>query len=357
MEYSKLFNIKIYHDFNSNGLNEDFVINPTKECSEKLKGYGLLARKDYGGITILFPKIKNEILKEIEEKIKFEFVLVSENEYLLNFSNLPLEENKQQIYYLSNIDENKVYRNNLHTLNTNISNNDRVTIKPLNFTYTIESANTSVNVKIKNYFNEIVKSDKVYPIDNKYNYHINLTSHKSGFYELIVDGTSKLKFYASDEIIGNSFFGVIEITREDMTEKEYTITFKKRSSVWRYYVEAKYRNEIKKEDLKLYFPKSVFDDLSITVPNSYNVVNGKVEIEADSESTNSEGSNVILFKLFDTLPMYEEVHKGIDLKIDKNESSFEIKNLANPSIKNISRSLVNGKPTGNEFYSDIYIYI
>ena len=357
MEYSKLFNIKIYHDFNSSGLNEDFVIKPTKECNKKLKEYGLLVRKNSCGLTILFPKIKNEILKEIEEKIKFEFLLVSENEYLLNFSNLPLEENKQQIYYLSNIDADKVYRNNLHNLNTNISENDRISIKPLLFTYTVESVNTSVNVEIKNYFKEIVKSDKVYPIDNKYNYHINLSSLNSGFYELIVDGTSKLKFYASDEIIGSSFLGVIEITREDMSEKEYKITFKRRNSIWRYYVEAKYRNEIKKDDLKLYFPKSVFDDLSITVPNSFNVVNGKVEIEADSESTNSDSTNVILFKLFDSLPLYEEAYKGIDLKIDKNASSFEIKNLANPSVKNISRSLVNGKPTGNKYYSDIYIYI
>ncbi len=352
--FKKIFDVKFIHEYYSSGYADDLVYTPTENCQQLMKNLGMLFRKNSKGFSVLYlSDADGNAVKSFSDKQIFSFIIESSNPYFNNLSKLPINSAKNTVYNFSNVDSDGNYKTKL-TESDDVGEDDNISLKRQNFVHSFQSQNLSATIEIKNCFDESILSEDAKVNNGEANYFVELHKHRPGFYELFADGTSDLKFYTSDELFRIKPFGIIDIVREDLSEISYTINIAKKMTFWRYYVIAKYRKETTKDHLKLCVPKSVVEEHFSG--NNYTFVDDKLEIEPDSQSSNPDGLNVIPIEVEEELPLLEETMSGFQLKIN-NGSSYELNDLPNPSVKNISRSLVNGKPEGNKIYSDIYIYI
>ncbi|MGD8777795.1 MAG: hypothetical protein PVH88_02415 [Ignavibacteria bacterium] len=355
--FKKIFDVKFNHEYYSSGYADDLVITPTENCRQLMKNLGLLFKKNNKGFSVFYiSDPEGGAVKPFNEKVMFSFIVESINPYFTLLSRLPIETEENGIYYFSNITSEGDYQQRL-TKFGRVHEDDIVKLKPGNFVHKILSGNAKVIIEIKNQKGKLIKKDSVDINNGECEYFVDLAKYKPGLYELFVDGTSNLKFYSSNEIFKIKPFGIIEITREDLSEISYELLFIKQRTYWRYYVVSKYRQETTKDNLKLSVSKSIVEKYMKRDPDDFTIIDDKIEFKPGNQTTNSEGDNVISIIFTDMMPLQEEPITGIDLIINNNGSSYELNDLPNPSVKNISRSLVNGKPEGNKFYSDIYIYI
>ncbi len=357
--FKEIFNVELFHDYYSSGYADDLKYAPTENCRQLMKNLGMFLRKNNKGFSVSYISDSDgNAIKPFSEKIVFSFIVENLNPYFANKSKIPIPTEKNTIYYFSNLSHKGSYQTKL-TRYSKVGAKDNVVLKRQSFPHKVQSVNPSVTVEIKNLHKELIKSESVIfrKDEASYPYPVDLSKHKPGLYELFVDGVSDLKFYSSNEAFKAKPFGIIEIIREGLSEKSYRIKIKKPMTYWRYFVVAKYRKEVTKDDLKLCIPKSIIEKYFRGNPKNFTYVDDKFEIEPKKQNTNSEGYNVTPIIVTQRLPLQEETITGIDLKIKTNGTNYEINDLPNPSVKNISRNEVRGKPRGSKFYSDIYIYI
>ncbi|NET44165.1 hypothetical protein [Okeania sp. SIO2B3] len=89
MNYKKLFELSILHEYYANKLCSDFILEPTIECRKILSGHRLIIKNKVNGIVIITPVNPDDENKpqiELAEDLQFTFVLKLKNPKLLNFT-------------------------------------------------------------------------------------------------------------------------------------------------------------------------------------------------------------------------------------------------------------------------------
>jgi hypothetical protein len=89
MNYKKLFELSIFHDYYSNQLCPDFILQPTDECFKILKGHGLILKNKINGIIIVSPvnpRNENVPYTYINDNIQFTFLLIVKNPEFFEFT-------------------------------------------------------------------------------------------------------------------------------------------------------------------------------------------------------------------------------------------------------------------------------
>ena len=203
-------------------------------------------------------------------------------------------------------------------------------------------------------------------VDGKFNYLVDLSKHKPGKFTLYIDGVQKEQFYASDELVGESIFGLIDIFRDesvppeyqftnpsqnhDVVEKSYTVEINNRKTFWRYYVVLKYRlKDMEPED----WPEDWPNEWSIECPSDPPQT---VDPQPGNVKTVGDGMYAVPFVFEEELPLQQDPIKEIKLKrANGNVDGSKIKNidnLPNPSIATIVPDV-----SLNRVYSEIFVYV
>jgi len=205
---------------------------------------------------------------------------------------------------------------------------------------------SSVEIEIVNEFGNVV-SDKdnqtVYNFDGILTYPVNLRNCPPGKHVLKIDGIDTFEFYASDALVNEYAFGIVDIFRNDdvaesyrftdpnnkhdvirKRHRTYSFTIDNRKAFWRYYIILKYQ----KKNINP-------DDLSIE-----SFTREKAEVLPDETVQVSFVSE----KAFD---LKQEFTEAVNLKRGGSLKSIR---LPYPSVSNI-------KPKDKDYYSEVFFYI
>ncbi len=365
IEFARLFEVLFYHSYYTSGISRDFIIEPAARCRQLLRNYGLLFKKTPQGFVVLYEIIRDEAdqsapLKSIEEEIKLSFILKPSNPYLLNYSDLPLRSEPNHLYRLHNMNDNLKNDELLLTSSTNInhlSQSDRIEVKPQLFQYRRAMAKTVTEMELIDEWGASVTSKTLVAVEDLLSFTVDLTGRPPGRYLLKLDGEVVLDFYASDELMRQNAFGVVDLFSGDLVPEayrfvresgeahpRYVVRLETRRTYWKYHVAFKYYERDKK-----------FDPKKVTV----NHPDASVSFESQEVFDEKEAIPKEIFLSDRELSLTEAPVKGIDLKLKKsgqgggdgNKVDLR-KNLPNPSVRSV-------KPdeAGSKVYSEIFVYL
>ncbi len=359
IKFARLFEVNISHTYYITKISPDFEIAPTFRCQEQLQNYKLLFRKTATGFIVLYEVNQDgNPLIPIAENVKFSFVLKSKNPYLHNFTNLPLDSQPNDIFYLHNNRQNGDDGNDdLQLTSKNVvSQRDRLELRPQFFQYGYESSNptssSTVYLEILDEFMDTLLQKTVALVEGVLNYPVDLRGHEPGKFILKIDGSEMLIFYADDDLFGQNIFGVVDVYRNEQLEdayefvdtdngvipKLYTVKLRRRKTFWRYHIIPKY--------------STIDEPENITIERS----NQSPAFNRQGERVNIDGLQAVVFKSENDLPHRENPIKNIKLnKIKGKRENTLIEDLPNPSIMTLPKP----QDTNDEikYYSDIFVYI
>jgi hypothetical protein len=373
--YKELFRITLSHYYYTSGQCADIRIKPTLRSRQLIKDYGLLYVETAEGIAVHYPAVAGPSdqlipLKPISEAVGFSFMLQSENPYLFNFSELPLDTSPSAIYYFNNLSANVQNGKLLVSADSGspfVSTLDTIELRPQQFDYRADSGGaTTADVEIRDAWDRSLVQETVPVVEGILNYRINLRRTSPGQFNFLVDGVSKLRFYADDQLIGRKVFGLINIYRDDsvpaayqftnpaqqhtVVPKTYRLEIDKRKTFWKYYVALKYR-------LKNQTP----DEWPTDWPADWEIVyspDPAVHIAPDAGKikTLTDGTLAVPFIADTALPLQEAPIKSVQLKKTghgANASGIrEVDHLPNPSVKTIVPD-----DSDHKIYSEVFIYV
>lgn len=367
IRFAKLYEVEIYHNYYQSQISEDFKIEPTVLCQRQLANYGLLFKTTSKGFVVLYECSDDNAahpfpIRAIEEDVKFSFILIPKNPFIINYSDLPLESQPNHIYYLHNLNDNSQNGRLLLSADTDkdhVSPMDRIELRPQYFIHTLESTRSNVEIEIVDELNHSLIKKTVLLADNMYPYPVDLRRYPPGKFTLLVDGDEALSFYADTGIIGKNVFGIIDLFQNDrvpsayhftnevhaVRAKTYTVKIERRQTYWKYYVVLKYRPDI---------ADRVSIDADRASTNSGSDDLPPVEFGREELHTFSDGTSAVPFLANTLLPLQEEPIKNIVLELtnETGEVIFEIKHLPNPTVTSIKPNDSDGR-----IYSEIFIYL
>ena len=374
VRFEKMFAVEIFHQFYESGISEDFNIIPLNRCAALLKDYGLLFHGTAGGFALSYATVRDQEgllhpLKPIEENVRFSFGLQPKNPHLINYSDLPLIRQTDQIYYLNNLNDNQ--QNNLLLLSSSdtsefISQQDVLPLKPLVFPYGFETGNASVFMEIHDEWSNPVIQKTVAVVEDRFYDLVDLRRKGPGKFTLSIDGVPKEQFYASDELAGKNIFGLIDIFCDDsvpsayqftdpsrdhdVLPRTYVVKINNRKTHWKYYLVLKYRL---KDQSPADWPDDWPDDWAIEYPPDASV---NIAPQIGELKTMGDGTLAVPFISDATLPLQQKPIKGVKLKRvnghGKNSGIREIENLPNPAVTSVVPD-----DSENRIYSEIYVYV
>jgi hypothetical protein len=214
IQFSSLFDVEIAHNYFQSGRIQHLDIIPTDTCQGQLRNYGLLFKRTAKGFTVLYEVSEDDSqnshpLKPISEDVRFSFFLQSKNPHLATFSDLPLQAQSNQLYYLHNMNNNPQNGTLLLSSKTSsafLSSDDSLEFEALIFTYQATSSNSSANIKINDEWSNTVVNETVAIIEGKLYFEVDLRGPGPGKFSLLIDDVEKKTFYASDELVGMLVF-------------------------------------------------------------------------------------------------------------------------------------------------------
>ncbi|NEN91461.1 MAG: hypothetical protein F6K48_22165 [Okeania sp. SIO3H1] len=89
MIYKKLFELSILHEYYTNELCPDFILEPTIECRKILSGHRLIIKNKVNGIVIISPVDPDDESQpqiELADNLRFTFLLKLQNQKIVNFT-------------------------------------------------------------------------------------------------------------------------------------------------------------------------------------------------------------------------------------------------------------------------------
>jgi len=344
-KYTRLFSVEIIHNYYRSGYSNDFIIVPTTECNQLLSNYGLLFKTTvYGFIVLADVSESGNLKKTIDHDLKFTFTLLLKNPYLVNFSELPVKVETNNLYYFNNKEVNSVdvfNKVNIELLlnkGNNVTRDDLVNFKSGTYRYTHSGSGTSkTSTLIFIDENLYLPSQAVSSNNGEFNFQYDLGKYPPGRCRLEIESNTVDEFYSGNNLNKKNLFGIIEIftgvpddnkfiiNSNQISFKQYKIAFLNRSTTWRY-------NVINKSGKTLDNP-------------------GIIETETPWNFT---PESILVFVSDEKMPLKEKTIKGIEFRTDIENSATDLaNNLPNASIEQI-------KPEDIEnsiIYSDIFIYI
>jgi hypothetical protein len=354
IDFQKAFAVEVLHDYYQNGISADFLISPTPDCQRQLLQQGMLFKQTASGFIVLYetdgddpPRPK----RPLDSPLTLSFVLWSQAPFLLHYSNLPLDKDPEQIFYLSN--RNKVLNAGQLLLSAAsasqfLSADDLLALRPQRFQVEVESAADSVLWEVLDVQGAQVGRERVATVAGRNSYLVDLGQQAPGLYSLQRDGSEHLQFYAADRLVSGFPFGLLEIAADASVSNDfsfvaadgsvqfrnYRLKLQARSTTWEYYVVAKYETEVTPNDLQI-----SLDDPAVSFARQTAVIL-------------ADGSTAVPFIAGTELPLRQLPLKGITLRKKKGPSTprLVIDNLPNPSVAEII-------PGAGKVISRTYIYV
>lgn len=356
IDFQPAFAVDIRHDYYPDGISTDFQIVPSSDCCQLLKSNGLLFKETPGGFTVLYETDGSDgpvsPKRKIDNPLALSFILFSKTPFLLNYSNLPLDKTLDQIFYLSNRrktpDDGRLLLSAAADKEF-LSVSDLLSLRPQRFQVNIDTIADSSLWELLDDRGGLVHRQRVMTIEGTSTYLVDLGGKSPGAYVLRCDGDDHLQFYAADQLVGRSPFGVIEIAVDSQVDtafafvdaagkvqcRRYLLKLQARKTTWEYYVVAKYETGLAPDDLQV----------SLDEPS--------VSFDRQAAITLADGSTAVPFVADSELPLSRKPLKGITLHKKKGPSTAKlvIDNLPNPSVAELIPA------GGDNLISRVYVYV
>ncbi len=348
--FKKLFEVNVEHNYYTEGKSHDFEISPTEECSRVLKNYGLLFKRTASGFVLFYKGYKDSAsviqpLKPVNKDCVYTFTVKLNNPFFVNFSELPVINKPEGIYYFDNLTLNKNAANELllvdDTIKKYAGDKDAIVLKSSIYSYEVTTASPSSDLKILDKAGNILRDVTINNSGGKIKAQFDLTSLPVGVYKTTADGILYETFYKDPKLLYENIWGIIEIFKNssvpadyrfadsagNVTSKPYKITFQRRATFWKYIVINKYK----------------------LVTPGLNVQIGANPPISGVAHTLPDGTPATLFQVAAASDFTEVPVKNIKLS---SNTDVLIDNLPNPDFEIIKPDL-----PANKVYSEIYVYI
>jgi len=379
INYNRLFNLRISHDYFENGKAGGLNLHPTRATRSILRGGNMLFKTIPLGITVLYRAQDDEVTPfvELSADLKLTFVLRVENKAeFLNISDL--DESPSKKYRSSNILH---FSNDPSSASIDADSPEPVTHELLDslrnalFTYafTLETPPSEVLLRVRNSGGDLVSVGKTAegaPLpttltlelndDGSYSQQVDLRAQPAGTYSVTIrnsgdtDTLKEEKIYVSDELASRDILGVVDILYESATghlygdTEQYDLRFNRKESIWKYFIVNKNQTaELSDDPLSL-------PDLEIVDNGNgspvYTTATFNREGDAPHANIKVNGLDTVIFKSVDPIPFFEVPKAEVQLKTSSDDTVL-IEHLPNPSHSGAVKEL------GGELESEIYVFI
>lgn len=235
--YSEMFIVELMHSYYQDGVNSDFIIEPTDNTVQVLRNYNLLLRKsEQSRIGVYYErsgasKLQLEATKSIDKPIKLSFTIRLRNPNLLNFTDLqgvPEISSVQgkPIFYFSNMDSSSGRYSGSGQIEVvlskdasgKVSEKDKINLLPALFSVPIQTGHRFVRIVRIIPNDPEVEVAKVEIKGDPKSVSFDWRGRKSGWYEiqwllnvnpLLIDKREAI--YIDPSLLSNKPLGIIEI--------------------------------------------------------------------------------------------------------------------------------------------------
>ncbi len=122
MNYKKLFELSIFHEYYRDNICPDFVVEPTIKCSKILRGHHLIVKNKVNGIVVVAPvDSENKPEFELAENLQLTFKLKFKNKNFIDFTEIDWEPVDNSIYQFSNQNTTQIGESDLEITPTQLS--------------------------------------------------------------------------------------------------------------------------------------------------------------------------------------------------------------------------------------------
>ncbi len=373
LNYTRLFNLRLSHNYFVLNRPIDIGIRPTAKTRNLLKGGRMLFKPIPHGFTVLYEALEDEITPVVRlgGTVKLTFILtVADANRFQNITRLDMENEKP--FSSSNI---LIFRNNPDDVSHDTANPEVIThelldsIRSKNFTYSF-SISESVNEVIFRLTDEagipvspgtdgegnplpsaltLTSGD-----DGIFRQRIELSRKPDGIYRITIRNqadTDTLKeefFYADDNLTSQTFFGLAEITYDQSSgnmygdTEEFELSFRRKATFWKYLIVNKNRRIEDPGELQI-------EDETPEDSEVYERLQFIREGDAPHSEIRINDLDTVVFRSESSIPFYELPKPSVQLRRDG--GTVLIQNLPNPST---SRTM---KKSGDELVSEVYVFI
>ncbi len=135
--YRKLLEVEFTHNYYPSGklASNDFKIAATPETKKIIENYRLILKLFENKIEIIQECDKKpksiEAVIEIDEQLKFEFIIGLANKNFFNFTDIRFPAMRKEMFYFSNKKEEKIHKEGNMSKNDTVSKDDIISIKEL----------------------------------------------------------------------------------------------------------------------------------------------------------------------------------------------------------------------------------
>lgn len=362
-KYKEAFRVSVKHDYFKDGYSPSFSFAPSEYCQMLLKNHSLKFKPAPYGFSV-FGEVSGleddeKLMQGFQEGVKFTFLMKLKNPFFLNFTDIPLQLDPQEIFYFNNLIDyetnGELFLINKDEIPKISSNQSQTIICSEIYTYMhtgVESSKTGTVTFIDEGF-EIEQT--IENNNDEFHFQFNLGNFNPGRCEFSVDSISET-FYSGGEIYKQGGFGIIEIfanssvpsnyrfvdSENTISTKEYIVPFTNRSTIWRYLIYDKSTNTLSNPQIDMTGTEFRVESFpAVSYPDDY----------ALFRFTSAQPGSLDTEK---ALPLTEEPITDIELSGTINNTNKEIiEHLPNPDI-----TLIKPDTEDNEkIYSDMIIYL
>ncbi|MTI89281.1 MAG: hypothetical protein FH748_15100 [Balneolaceae bacterium] len=347
MGYTKLIGIEVDHEYFGDNFFSAFKIVADKETKKLLHNYGLQVKKRPKGIYIAWDK-ENEAFSTLnveDQKIfKLSFYLEISDPFFQNYTQLD-SNTPNGVFCFSNAGTEGADHRYFLGRSQYASLEDYCILAGDSFMYEREDSGSAETYTIVNHLGESVSEIQI--TENQKKVPLKLTDLPNGVYALRKQENDLLNFYKDASLFWKPVFGVIELYPFDETTgitdllngtisgfTTYILSFKARSTIWRYYIIPKHRSGV--------------DDVKIS--NGRN--GGPISFIKKGHQRLSDGSEAVVFDSESAIRLEQSTVNMYQLK--SGTGTTLINALPTPSV-----NFINAKKEHNQqhFYSEMYVYL
>jgi hypothetical protein len=361
--YKILFSVIFQHDYYKNGLCPDFITIPTDNTSKILRKTGLIFKSNRTGFHVLGDTEQQgsnfKLKKEFEKNQKLTFLLKLNKYNFINFTDIPINKDKNQVFYFNNLtsyeSSGNLFLINKDEIPKTSANNSLIKLASKYYKYFYTGTGTNKTAILSFPDDGIILNKSLENNSGEFDFQFDLSNYNTGRCEFNVDAITD-KFYSANEYYGQNIFAIIEIFIKDtvpsnyqfidssffVQKKEYIIPFTNRSTIWRYFVYDKITNSL----------------------NNPNIIMSGREFKLETALTTEYPDKYSLYKFtsvepgvptnVDKIPLTEEKITSIKLHGEINAISKDIiMNMPNPDVSLIKPDITDT----NKIFSDIIIYV
>ncbi|MDR8390621.1 hypothetical protein NC796_05690 [Aliifodinibius sp. S!AR15-10] len=375
INYNRLFNLRVSHDYFEDGKLRGMKLAPTRETGRILRGGQMLFKTIPTGFTILYKAEADEIspIVELSAELTLTFTMAVENKAeFLNITNL--DESPTESYRSGNI---LYFTNNPGAVSINAESPESISHVLIDgtqnslFTYhftvsgspnqvrlivsdedgNVVSAGTEVDGTPLPSELEVAKND-----DDSYSRQIDLRNKPTGLYTItilhITDDTTQYKeetFYVSDELASQNVLGIVDIIYESTTghlyadTEQYELQFSRKETIWKYFVVNKNQHvTLASEDLFI-------EDLGLPSAH-YSPITFTREGDEPHATVSINGMETVIFRSDTPIPFFEIPKASVQLKKNPGDTIL-VSNMPNPAHNGVV------KEQSGALESEIYVFI